>query len=264
MKKLLAWVLLLALALTAVPAMAKGDKVKVGLSWVGDVTKGERTKKTKSYAAAVKKAGGEPVLLDGAVDAETAGAILDGVDCIVFLGGPDIGPSWYGESPAPGLEEVNPARDVSDYWLARTAIDRGMPLLAICRGCQLVNVVCGGTLYQDIPSQLGSDLHRDPRKKKYAWHDIAVEDGDSLIAAALGGPGAYEVNSWHHQGIKDVGKGLVVTARSADGLPEALEFKGSNQFMLAVQYHPEKMIEKGRKQQLRLFEMLIEAAKQRR
>ena len=264
MRKLLAWILMLALALMAVPAMAGGDKVKVGLSWVGDVSKSERTKKTKSYAAAVKKAGGEAVLLDGAVDAETAGAILDGVECVVFLGGPDIGPSWYGESPLPELEEVNPARDVSDYWLARVAIDRGMPVLAICRGCQLVNVVCGGTLYQHLPSQLGNDMHRDPKKKKYAWHDITVTDGGSLIASALGGTGDYEVNSWHHQGVKDVGEGLVVTARSADGLPEALELEGSNQFLLAVQYHPEKMIEKGRKQQLRLFEMLIEAALKRR
>lgn len=261
MRRILACLIILLLAVGALSAAADSREIRVGIAWVGDVTNSVRDKKIKPYVSCVKKAGGLPVYLPGVDDAAGARRALQDVDCVVFIGGEDIDPGYYGETPDPKLEDVNAPRDASDYWLCRAAIEDGVPVLGICRGCQLINVVMGGTLYQDIPSQLKSDAHRDPRKKKYLWHDIDVPDPSSRLAEALDGAGTYNVNSWHHQGVKALGRGLVATATSADGMIEAVESADEGRFLLGVQFHPERMVEKGQKAYLALFESLIAAAR---
>lgn len=268
MKKLLSALLAVALC-ASLAAFAEtapaGGKVRVGISWVADFENGAPDENIQAYMNAVTKAGGEPVYLNQVTDAASAEEALSGVDCAVLTGGEDIGPAYYGEEPVEELGEVNDARDVSDYWLAKAALDGDVPLLCTCRGMQMVNVVCGGTLYQDIPSQFESEvevLHRDPETGYFSYHDITISDPDSLVAQAMGGAGEYEVNSWHHQGVKDVGEGLVVTAVADDGMVEALELAEPDQFLLAVQYHPEWHVANGNDEFLAYFTMLMDACAQ--
>ena len=126
-------------------------------------------------------------------------------------------------------------------------------------GMQVRNVVCGGTLYQDLPTQFDSDVqHRDPELVDFTYHDVTIEDG-SLLAQIMGA-GKLNVNSWHHQGVKTVGEGLTVTARSDDGLVEALEMQDKT-FMLGVQFHPEWRVVEGDDSFLPFFTALMDAAK---
>ncbi|MCD8116940.1 MAG: gamma-glutamyl-gamma-aminobutyrate hydrolase family protein [Oscillospiraceae bacterium] len=240
------------------------ELVQVGVSWVGDFEDGVPDEDTQAYIDAVELAGAEAVYLPQATDADSAAAALETVDCIILTGGEDLDPALYGEEPYELLETVNQVRDVSDYWYCTVALEMDMPILATCRGLQLLNVVCGGTLYQDFPSQYETDvevIHRDPAGEDFAYHNITVEDETSLVAQAMGGAGEYEVNSWHHQAIKDLGEGLVVTAVADDGIIEAVELPEAS-FVLAVQFHPEWMIQEVCEDYVTFFTMLIEAASQ--
>ena len=234
------------------------EKVRVGLAWLADFENGEVDEDTQAYIDAVTRAGGEPVLLEQATDLDSAKAALDTVDALILTGGEDVDPSYYNEEPDPMLEEPNPARDTSDYWMMTAALDEDFPTLATCRGMQVMNVVCGGTLYQDLPTQFDSDIqHRDPELVDFTYHDVTIEDG-SLLAQIMGA-GKLNVNSWHHQGIKTVGEGLTVTARSDDGLVEALEMQDKT-FMLGVQFHPEWRVVEGDDSFLPFFTALMDAA----
>ena len=234
------------------------EKVRVGLAWLADFENGEVDEDTQAYIDAVTRAGGEPVLLEQATDLDSAKAALDTVDALILTGGEDVDPSYYNEEPDPMLEEPNPARDTSDYWMMTAALDEDFPTLATCRGMQVMNVVCGGTLYQDLPTQFDSDIqHRDPELVDFTYHDVTIEDG-SLLAQIMGA-GKLNVNSWHHQGIKTVGEGLTVTAHSDDGLVEALEMQDKT-FMLGVQFHPEWRVVEGDDSFLPFFTALMDAA----
>ena len=122
------------------------EKVRVGLAWLADFENGEVDEDTQAYIDAVTRAGGEPVLLEQATDLDSAKAALDTVDALILTGGEDVDPSYYNEEPDPMLEEPNPARDTSDYWMMTAALDEDFPTLATCRGMQVMTVVCGGTL----------------------------------------------------------------------------------------------------------------------
>ncbi len=249
----------------SVQESATEELIKVGVSWVGDFEEGEEyDEDTQAYLDAVELAGALAVYLPQVTDEESAKEALATVDCIILTGGEDIDPSWYGEEAYELLETVNEERDLSDYWYCTVALELDMPVLATCRGMQLLNVVCGGTLYQDVPTQYESDIeisHRDPEEEDFAYHNITISDADSLVAQALGGAGEYEVDSWHHQAVKEVGEGLSVTAVAEDGIIEALEMEDAT-FVLAVQFHPEWMIQDVSEEYLTFFTMLIEAAKE--
>jgi putative glutamine amidotransferase len=150
----------------------------------------------------------------------------DAYDAVLLAGGNDIDPAHYGQSPDPRLGPLDPPRDVYELDIAWAALERDLPILAICRGMQLLNVACGGTLHQHI------DGHRD------VFHPVLADPASRL--AHLTGQSAFEVNSRHHQALDQLGDGLVVTARSGE-IIEAAEMPG-RRFVLAVQWHPEDLV----------------------
>ena len=221
-------------------------KVKVGISWQEDINTDEHGEDLMAYVNTVEKAGGEPVLLDLVTDQESAKAELAKVDCLILTGGEDVDPSYYGEEPDPALEDVNKERDVSDMALLQEAIDEDMAVLCTCRGAQVLNVLSGGSLYQDIPSteqfKDSGVLHRDPEEIDFTYHEVTIEEG-SLLSQIVG-KSRLNVNSWHHQGLKDIGENLVVTATSDDGMVECIE-RTDCTYVIGVQWHPEWSVEEG-------------------
>jgi gamma-glutamyl-gamma-aminobutyrate hydrolase PuuD len=166
--------------------------------------------------------------------------LIEGLDGLLLSGGPDVSPARYGQEPAPETGPVDEPRDVLELGLLDAALVRDLPVLAICRGQQLLNVALGGALVQHIPG----DAHRailepDPRAGESRWHDVTIQEGSTL--AGLIGAGTVHTNSRHHQAIPDdaLGQGLTITARSADGIIEGLEATG-RRWLLAVQWHPER------------------------
>jgi len=158
----------------------------------------------------------------------------------VLTGGEDIDPARYGEKRHENVRTVNVARDATEAALVEEARARGTPVLAICRGIQILNVALGGTLVQDIPSQCKTQIDHDEEGARTSrTHDVAVEPG-SLIAKAVGREN-LSVNSFHHQSVKRVADGMRVTARSPDGVIEGIESTDDDWWVMAVQWHPEEM-----------------------
>lgn len=230
----------------------------------------ERYYVSEDYARAVAAAGGLPVLLPPVgtgrrppggqapqgLEAQAA-AILRRLDGLVLTGGGDVDPAWYGEEPLPALGPVDPARDGLEMALARLAWQQDMPVLGICRGLQVMVVALGGSLYQDLPSQLpGAQRHQWDTARNVAVHPVQVKPGSRL--AELLGRAAVDVNSFHHQAAKAVPAALQVTALSPDGVVEGLEAP-ERRFWLAVQWHPENLWEDD-PQFFALFRALVFAA----
>jgi gamma-glutamyl-gamma-aminobutyrate hydrolase PuuD len=197
--------------------------------------------KAQPYLNALRAAGLDPVSL---VPGQSAS--LAGLDGLCLSGGTDIAPSRYGARVHPETEDPDTERDALESALLEQALARDLPVLAICRGAQLLNVVLGGTLVQHLETV---DKHR-------AAHTVAIEGG-TLLASAIGA-GRKEVNSRHHQAVDAVGRGLTVAARADDGVVEAIEFRG-RRFVLGVQWHPEDRINHDPRD-LDLFRALAAAA----
>ena len=239
----------------------------IGISCGGDEAKASL--KT-TYIDAVRLAGGVPVLIPILRDSATVAGLVSRLDGVILSGGEDIDPRYYGEEPLPGLGEVNAPRDTFDVLLIRTALRQAKPMLAICRGEQVLNVVLGGTLWQDIPSQIpSSELHhRQQESPTVATQTITVEPGSRL--ATILGVTQIAVNSHHHQAVKDPAPGLVVTAHTEDGVVEAYESIPSakdpfgrpfGDRILAVQFHPETFTQAGDTTFLRIFQDLVRRAR---
>ena len=191
------------------------------------------------YLEAVQRAGGRALLLPpNSEDAEDPGGILELLDALVITGGAgDLDPALYGEEPHPETGPVQEERDAYELALVRGALEREMPVLGICRGMQILNVAYGGTIEQHLPDVLGHEEHRHT-PGAFADHEVRLAPGS--LAARAAGSERTPVKSHHHQGVKEVGNGLVVTGRSAeDGAVEALE-DPSCPFVLGVLWHPEE------------------------
>ncbi|MCF6097189.1 gamma-glutamyl-gamma-aminobutyrate hydrolase family protein [Thermovorax subterraneus] len=213
----------------------------------------------RGYYEAVEKAGGIPVGVAPLKDKDALSNLLDRVDGLLLSGGPDVDPRYFGEDPRPGLGEVNPLRDEAEIFLCREAVKRKKPVLGICRGVQLINIALGGTVYQDIGSEIEKPLkHRQEAPRWYASHDVNISK-DSLLYRILES-NLVPVNSFHHQAVKDVAELLKPVAFSQDGIVEALEGASGEFFLLGVQWHPEEMWREY-PLQLKLFEALVEAAR---
>ena len=222
-----------------------------------------------TYINSVRMAGGVPLVIPVTSDDAQLAAIIATIDGLLMTGGEDFDPlKWFGEEPVRGLGEVVPARDEYDVKLVRAAVAAGIPVLGICRGEQLLAVAFGGSLWQDIPSQVKDSYvkHRQsPTTGTIGTHSITIEKG-SILARTLGKEKAV-VNTFHHQAIKDVPKGFRVVARAADGIIEGVErsgklpdFKDGGAMILGVQFHPEIITNGGNPEFLPLFQKLVEEA----
>jgi putative glutamine amidotransferase len=190
---------------------------------------------------------------------------LDECDAVMLTGGVDVDPALYGAAERHPSVEIDPERDTYEFALARVALERDMPLLAICRGAQVVNVVAGGTLIQDIPSTMTGALeHRHSGAKDQPSHRVSVIEGTCLARLfpdSAGAEHSLDVNSRHHQSVDRLAPGFVVSATSPDGIIEAFERPGSR-FCLGVQWHPENFWRSGSFGEL--FEALVDAARRYR
>jgi putative glutamine amidotransferase len=213
------------------------------------------------YVEGVAEAGGVPVVLPPVVGSRGAEALLDGMDGLLLSGGSDLDPVYYGEEPVPELGVTVPERDAFEMALLERALRRQIPILGICRGMQILNVALGGTLYQDLPSQMDHMVllgHRQQTPKWQPTHEVEV-DGGSKVAEIMG-TDELKVNSYHHQAIKDLASGLTAVARSPDEVIEAVEWNDlSKRWLVGVQWHVEAMRDAGPEHR-RLFEAHVCAA----
>jgi len=205
------------------------------------------------YFEAVQRAGGIPVLLPPQpVDDEVVARVLDGVDGLIITGGADVDPARYGQAAGEHTDRPQLERDAWEDALLTAAIERELPFLGICRGMQVLNVNRGGSLHQHVPDVIGNDRFRIGGGE-FATNVVETEPGselDALVGAKL------PVKSYHHQALDAVGSGLKVTARTDDGIVQAVELEGVP-FGLAVQWHPEE----DAVEDARLFAGLVDAAR---
>jgi putative glutamine amidotransferase len=217
------------------------------------------SRRINDYLESVRRAGGEPV--EVRPGAEAPDAILARVDGVLLTGGGDVDPARYGQAAHQAFDPAEPGRDDFELALARGAVERGIPVLAICRGMQVLNVALGGTLVQDIPSQMPGALHHSVPEPSHAIaHEVWVTKGSrlsGLIQDHLEDEETCRVNSRHHQAVERPAPGFDVTATSPDGVVEAMELPGQ-QFCVAVQWHPENFWRTGEFRSL--FEGFIQAA----
>ncbi|MGV0643309.1 gamma-glutamyl-gamma-aminobutyrate hydrolase family protein [Mycolicibacterium sp. XJ879] len=206
------------------------------------------------YFEGVNRAGGIATLLPPQpVDTDIADRLLDGLDGLIITGGKDVMPASYGQHPHPATDADtadNRVRDALEFALVRGALLRGMPLLGICRGAQVLNVALGGTLHQHLPDMVGH-THHQQGNAVFSTSSVRTVPGTRL--AALIGESS-DAQCYHHQAIDRLGDGLVISAQDADGVIEAIEIPGEN-FALAVQWHPEERLD-----DLRLFAGVVQAA----
>ncbi len=194
---------------------------------------------TSAYVLAVAAAGGVPVQLP-LVDIDDTESLIGCVDGLLLTGGPDVSPLLYGEEPCNKMGSCRQFNDQMEIALLHAATAAKKPVLGICRGLQVINVGYGGTLYQDIPSQIpGSGMHLQPSGRNERTHTVYLTAGS--YACRVCGDEKIYVNTFHHQSVKDIGKGLTITGRAADGVVEAIENEDGSVF--AVQWHPEGMYE---------------------
>lgn len=203
----------------------------------------------RTYLDAVLAAGGIPLLLPPSVEAAAA---VERLDAVVLAGGPDVDPARYGAARAPRTGAPRPERDEAELAVLHRALELRRPVLAVCRGLQVLNVALGGTLHQHLPDVAGHDGH-NPRPGVFATTRVTLEPG-SVVAGALGA--RVDGQCHHHQGIDRLAEGLVSTGRAGDGTIEAVELAGSP-FVLGVQWHPEQ-------DDPRLFAALVAAVSRER
>jgi putative glutamine amidotransferase len=207
------------------------------------------------YVESLLRAGGTVMMLPPVKDEEIMEQYLESCQGVVFPGGGDVDPYYWGEVPCWELGEINPRRDYFELKLAEKVITRKMPALGICRGCQVLNVAAGGTLLQDINTAMA---HQQKAPRNYPFHNIVIKP-DTLLCSIMN-ESEIRVNSFHHQAIAHPGTGILVSALAPDGIIEAIESREAP-FILGVQWHPECMEDKYSQ---RLFMALVKAAQEYR
>lgn len=216
----------------------------------------QRVAINEDYHRSVIEAGGVPVLLPPSSALQLIEAQLDVIDGLLLAGGQDIDPRRYGREPEPTTEAPSPVRDAYELAILESAHARGLPILAICRGMQMVNTWRGGTLHQEV-AELGALVrHPGGNEPTELIHRVEIAEG-SLLASVVGAT-SIEVNSFHHQAVDRLGEGLVQVAAAPDGITEAIELPGAVP-VLAVQWHPE-MLSRTDPAAQRLFSWLVRLA----
>lgn len=224
-----------------------------------------RCSKIDDYVASVEQAGGRARVLEVSESPRTVVTELDG---LLLTGGGDIDPVFYGEERHPSVGDAEPGRDEFEIDIARRAVEADLPLLAICRGAQVLNVAAGGALVQDIPSSEARQnpeaaAHSITEPKDHVAHEVKVAPGSALeraLGSAVDANRMCRVNSRHHQSVSRLGRSLVATATAPDGVVEAIEAPGAR-FCVGVQWHPENFWRTGEFRPL--FDAFVAAAKAR-
>jgi len=211
----------------------------IGITCAWDQEKG-RVFLRREYLEAVQAAGGIPLPLAYTSDRLSLDRITTIIDGLLLSGGSDVDPVHFGQEPIPECGEICPERDGFEIDLARAAAGLGIPVLGICRGIQVMNIAAGGDIYQDLASQAQGPVlkHSQEAPRWHCTHAITVQPG--TVLATILGPGTIRVNSLHHQAVMNVAPGFMVSARSNDGVVEAVEFAGPH-FSLGLQCHPEDL-----------------------
>jgi putative glutamine amidotransferase len=237
---------------------------RIGVTGITRMVSGvERTGVNASYVQAVVRSGGVPLILSPLLGTAHNAPLLDAIDGLLLSGGEDVAPERYGAAAHPALGSVDPVRDAFELELFSAARARNIPTLAICRGIQLANVALGGSLWQDIPSERpGALAHTQAGGRGDRTHAVTIVPG-SCLAGALGTT-RLDVNSFHHQSIRDLAPGLVVSASAPDGEVEGVESMPGDPWLLAVQWHPEEFHGDISAPDQGLFRVLVQAAEARR
>jgi putative glutamine amidotransferase len=219
----------------------------------------ERAYVNSSYLHAIQQAGGVPVALPPQLSATSLTRLAGGLNGLLLTGGGDMDPALFGEDPHSTLYGVAPSRDAVETTAVRIALDRRLPILAICRGIQVLNVALGGSLYQDVATDPGTELrHSQEAPRDQPTHKVVVEPG-SRLAETLD-TDEIEVNSMHHQAVKVLGAGLRAVAWAPDHLVEGIEVSDPSRFVLGVQWHPEELVSHSEPAR-RLFTALVSRAR---
>ena len=220
---------------------------------------------SQRYILTLTAAGAIPWMIP-LVDEDSLRGVYDELDAVFLPGGADIDPLTYGAAPHPLCDKTDRDRDRVEVSLAKWALEDDKPVLGVCRGMQLINVAAGGTLYQDLAEDMPGSIKHDyfpysgqGYARDFLAHDVAVHEGTRL--AQLVGAGPLRVNSMHHQGVRELGRGLVATAEAPDGLIEALEGEDGSAYLFAVQWHPEALTDSDARTR-RLFDDFIDAGEE--
>lgn len=205
---------------------------------------------------AISQTGGLPVMLPYLLAEGDTDQIADQIDGLYLTGGYDIDPTLFGEEPHPNLGTIIPSRDTFEMALIKRVLDLGKPILAVCRGCQILNIAVGGDMYQDIYSQLDRDLlqHNQKAAGSHASHFVNVLKGSLLHR--LTGVERLKVNSWHHQANRNVSDSFQVSGKANDGVIEAIE-SSAHSFVLGLQWHPEQLVAANDTSSLKIYQGFI-------
>ncbi len=239
-------------AMNRSPLIGVSTSISVG-------THPERAYVNSTYLHAIQQAGGVPVALPPQLSPTSLSRLMRGLDGLLLTGGGDMDPGLFGEQPHPTLYDVAPSRDTVETAAVGVALERRLPLLAICRGIQVLNVALGGSLYQDVGTEPGTQLrHSQEAARNQPTHKVVVTPG-SRLAQALG-TDEIEVNSMHHQAVKALGAGLAAVAWAPDQIIEGVELTDGSRFVLGVQWHPEELVGDSEPAR-RLFAALVSSAR---
>lgn len=233
-----------------------GYPTRSGITGIGYTS--PRFANNESYARAIADHGGVPLMIPSVGDEEVIGAVYDLIDGLLLTGGPDVDPARYGAERHPKTDAGDAAMEHAEVYLAQRALQDELPIFAICRGIQALNVVGGGTLYQDVTDEFDTPIMHpsDAHGRSYLAHAVSI-DASSRLARALC-TAEIEVNSLHHQAVRELAPGFVVTAQAPDGLIEAIEHP-ERPFVVGVQWHPEELY-RADETWSRLFRAFITAA----
>ncbi|WP_044642422.1 gamma-glutamyl-gamma-aminobutyrate hydrolase family protein [Risungbinella massiliensis] len=196
----------------------------------------------RDYHDAVVKSGGTPIILPLLTDSVRLGSLADQLDGLILTGGFDINPLYFGEEPAAKLGDVSPERDSFELAFLNEFYPTGKPILAICRGLQVLNVFLGGTLYQDLPNQYPDSIqHSQKAPRHHCAHSVLLKP-NSILAKSFQQEKIF-VNTYHHQSIKKIASSLEQIGNATDGVIEAVESSDKKRYLVGVQWHPEGMFD---------------------